>query len=167
MLTLLGHPLRELNATWSSPIMLTDTLDAHIVRHLLENLELKIVLDSPDDDYRFEYFTTFLNDRQTGEPRLIRTYRLHDLIRRGVTPEPWDTYDLDKQVTLITNLMRFSHYRVAKIVCGWEVACSACGHVMCGKHWETSPKTCTAQSPRICRARIDNKCLVEIPFAEG
>jgi hypothetical protein len=46
--------------------MLTDAPDAGIVRRLLQNLELKIVLDSPDDDYRFEYFTTSTKDRQTG-----------------------------------------------------------------------------------------------------
>lgn len=74
--------------------MLTEAPDASTVRRLLENLELKIVLDSPDDDYRFEYFTTSIKDRETGEPRLTRTYRLLDLIRGGVTPEPWDTYDL-------------------------------------------------------------------------
>ena len=71
--------------------MLTDAPDASTVRRLLENLELKIVLDSPDDDYRFEYFTTSIKDRQTGEPQLTRTYRLLDLIRGGVTPEPWAT----------------------------------------------------------------------------
>ena len=146
--------------------MLTNAPDASTVRRLLENLELNIVLDSPDDDYRFEYFTTSMKDRQTGEPRLTRTYRLLDLIRGGVTPEPWDTYDLDKQTTLITNLMKFSRYRMAKIVCGWEVICPACGHVMRGKNWESIPKTCMAESPRKCRARIDDKCIVEILSAE-
>lgn len=85
-------------------------------------------MDSPDDNYRFEYFTTSIKDRQTGEPRLTRTYRLLDLIRGGVTPEPWDAYDLDKQTTLVTNLMKFGRYCMAKIVCGWEVICPTCGH---------------------------------------
>lgn len=142
--------------------MLTDAPDENSVRRLLENLDLKIVLDSPDDDYRFEYFTTSIKDRQTGEPRLTRAYRLFDLIRGGVTAEPWDTYDLEKQTTLVTNLMRFSRYRMAKIVCGWEVICSACGHTMRGKNWESPPKTCTAEFPRKCRAKIDDKCVVEI-----
>lgn len=146
--------------------MLTDVPDAHTVRRLLENLELKIVLDSPDNDYRFEYFTTSIKDRETGEPRLTRTYRLLDLMRGGVTPEPWDTYDLGKQTTLVTNLMRFSRYRMAKIVCGWEVICPACGHVMRGKNWESSPNTCMAEPPRKCRARIDDQCIVETLFAE-
>ena len=146
--------------------MLTDAHDASTVRRLLENLELKIVLDSPDNDYRFEYFTTSIKDRQTGEPRLTRTYRLLDLIRGGVTPEPWDTYDLDKQTTLVTNLMRFSRYRIAKIVCGWEVICPVCGHIMRGKNWESSPKTCKTEPPKKCRARIEDKCIAETLFAE-
>ena len=146
--------------------MLTEAPDASTVRRLLENLELKIVLDSPDDDYRFEYFTTSIKDRQTGEPRLTRTYRLLDLIRGGVTLEPWDKYDLDKQTTLVTNLMRFSRYRMAKIICGWEVICPACGHVMRGKNWESTPKTCMAESPRKCRVSIDDKRIVEIMSAE-
>lgn len=147
--------------------MLNDTPDAHTVRRLLENLELKIVLDSPDNDYRFEYFTTSIKDRETGEPRLARTYRLLDLIRGGITAEPWDTYDLDKQTMLVTNLMRFSCYRVTKIICGWKVICPACGHVMRGKNWESSSQTCMAEPPKKCRARIDDKCIVETLFAEA
>ena len=146
--------------------MLTDALDASTVRRLLENLELSIVLDSPDGDYRFEYFTTSIKDRQTGEPRLTRTYRLIDLIRGAVTSEPWDTYDLDKQTTLVTNLMMFNRYRMAKIVCGWEVICPECGHLMRGKNWESPPKMCMAESPSKCRTKIDDKCIVEIQFAE-
>lgn len=142
--------------------MLTDTLDAHTIRRLLENLELKIVLDSPNNDYRFEYFTTSIKDRQTGELRLTRTYRLLDLIRSGLTPEPWDIYDLDKQTTLVTNLMGFSRYRMTKIVCGWEAICPACGHVMRGKIWESIPKACRNESSRKCRTRIDDEDINEI-----
>lgn len=142
--------------------MLTDAPDENAVRQLLENLELKIFLDSPGGDYRFEYFTLSIKNSQTGEPRQTRTYRLLDLVRGGVTPEPWGTYDLKKQTTLVTKLMRLNRYRMAKIVCGWEVICPACGHTIRGKNWESTPKTCTAELPRKCRARIDYKCVVEI-----
>lgn len=146
--------------------MLNNFPDTSTVRRLLEDLELKFALDSPDDDYRFEYFTTSTKDRQTGEPRLTRTYRLFDLIRGGVTPEPWDAYDLDKQTMLVTNLIRFGSYRMAKIVCGWQIICPVCGYVMRGKNWETTPKTCMAESPRRCRARIDEASIIEILSAE-
>ena len=68
----------------------------------------------------------------------------------------------DKQTTLVTNLMRFSSYRMAKIVCGWKVICPACEHVMRGKNWESAPRTCTAEHPKKCRAKVDEKCIVEI-----
>ena len=142
--------------------MLTNTPDAHTVRRLLENIELKIVLDSPGNDYRFEYFTTFLKDRQTAEPRLTRTYQLLDLIRGGVTPEPWDAFDLDKQTTLVTNLMRVSHYRMTKIVCGWKIICPVCGHDMRGKIWESIPKICKAKNQKKCKTKIDDERIDEI-----
>ena len=142
--------------------MLTDAPDENTVRHLLENLELKIVLDSPDEDYRLEYFTTSTRDRQAGEPLLTRTYRLHDLKRGGITPEPWDSYDLEKQTAVVTKLIRLSRYRVANIVSGWAIICPACGHAIRGKNWESPPKTCTAVTPRKCPAKIDDTCLVEI-----
>lgn len=146
--------------------MLTNAPDASDVRRLLDNLELKFVLDSPNDDYRFEYFTTSIKDRTTGDQRLTRTYRLFDLVRGGVTPEPWDAYDVEKQTTLVTNLMRFGHYRMSKVVCGWEVVCPVCGCLMRGKNWESFPKTCTAEPQIKCRAKIDEKSIVEILFAE-
>ena len=144
--------------------MLTDTPDLHTIRCLLENFELRIVLDSPDNDYRLEYFTTAVKARQTGVPRLTRTYRLFDLVRGGNTPEPWDTYDIDKQATLVINLIRYGRYRMSKVVCGWEVTCSVCGHIMRGKTWKPAPKTCTAKSPRKCQTRIDDKSLTEVMF---
>lgn len=142
--------------------MQTEASGALTVRHLMENLELKIVLDSLNNDYRFEYFTTSIKDRQTGEQRLTRTYRLVDLIRSGITPEPWDKFELDKQTTLVTNLMIFSRYRITKIICGWEAICPVCGHIMRGKIWESTPKSCRKESPRKCRNRIDDEGISEI-----
>lgn len=146
--------------------MLTDYLAPNVVRSLLENIELKIVLDSPDNNYRFEYLTTAIMDRQTGEQRLTRTYRLFDVARGVVTAEPWDTYDLEKQTTLVTNLLGTSHYRMTKIVSGWEVICPACGSVMQGKNWESSPKRCTANHPLKCRANIGDEIVKEILLAD-
>lgn len=146
--------------------MQTDTPSEYAIRRLLQNLDLLIVLDSPDNDYRFEYYTSPRKDGRTGEARLARTYRLIDLIRGAVTPEPWDTYDLDKQTTLVTNLMRFSHYRMTKVVSGWDVTCSVCGHMMHGKTWETVPKTCPNRDSNKCGAAIDEKQVVELLYSE-
>ena len=130
------------------------------MRLLLTNQELKIVLDSPDGDYRFEYYTTTSKDAKTGESRYVRTYRLLDLLRGGVTVEPWDTYDLEKQTTLVTGLVTFGRYKVARVVAGWNIKCPACGHLMNGKHWESVPKTCTASRSPKCRQRLDDAKLV-------
>ncbi len=138
--------------------MLTDAPDLHTVRRLLENTDLKIVLDSPGNDYRIEYSTTSIKDRK------IRTYRLLDLVRGGITPEPWDTFDLDKQATLVTNLISFSRYHITNVFCGWQVTCPACGHIMRGKIWQAVPRICAAKSPRKCRVQIDDKSISEVLF---
>lgn len=134
----------------------------HRVRALLKNHELKVVLDSPDKDYRFEYYTTTIKDSATGELRYMRTYRLIDLVRGGgVTQEPWDVYELEKQTTLVTGLLEYSRYRISKIVAGWTIKCPSCGQIMRGKIWEAVPKTCTAQGSPKCRQRFDDDRLVE------
>lgn len=141
--------------------MTSSDLSEYRIRTLLKNHELKVVLDSPDKDYRFEYYTTTSKDKQTGELRYVRTYRLRDLLRRSVTEEPWDIYDLDKQTMLVTGLLEYSHYRIAKIVAGWTMKCPSCGEIMRGKIWEDAPKACTGQGSVKCRQRFDDDHLVE------
>lgn len=130
------------------------------VHLLLKNQELKIVLDSPDGDYRFEYYTTTSKDSKTGEARYVRTYRLIDLLRGAVSVEPWDTYDLEKQTTLVTGLINFGRYKVSRVIAGWSIKCPSCGHVMTGKHWESVPKNCTASSSPRCSHRLNDPHLV-------
>lgn len=132
------------------------------MRLLLENFDLQISLNSPSEEYRLEYSTVSDKDRVTGETRLTRTYRLIDLVRGGVTSEPWDRYDQDKQASMVANLVNFSGYRVSKVVSGWKATCPGCGHIMVGKIWELPPKTCKAKSPRKCRAAIDGTNVEEI-----
>lgn len=134
----------------------------HRVRALLRNDELKVLLDSPDDDYRFEYYTTVVKDRKSGNNRHARTYRLVDLRKGGVTPEPWDVYDIEKQTRLVTNLISIGRYRISRIVAGWTVKCPSCGHVMRGKIWDSVPKTCGGHGSSKCRQRIDQTLVEEI-----
>jgi len=130
------------------------------VRGLLQNHELKVILDSPGGDYRFEYYTT-IKDANINDLRHIRTYRLLDLVRGSITAEPWDRYDLDKQTTLVTNLIGFGGYRISKVVTGWMVKCPACGHLMRGKIWESVPTTCAGKGPPKCRRKITDDNIVE------
>lgn len=136
-------------------------LSDHKIRALLKNHELKVVLDSPDAAYRFEYYTTTLKDAKTGSPRYVRTYRLLDLGRGGVTQEPWDAFDLDKQTTLILGLLEFGNYKVSKVVSGWTLKCPACGHVMRGNIWQSPPKTCPAPGSPACSQRLDPRGALE------
>ena len=133
----------------------------HRVRNLLKNHELKLVLDSPDQDYRFEYDTTTIKDSKTGEVRYVRTYRLLDLVRGAVTQQPWDVFELEKQTTCVAGLLEFSRYRISKIVSGWTITCPSCGDIMRGRIWESAPKTCTAKGSPRCRQRLDDNHLVE------
>jgi hypothetical protein len=144
--------------------MPTDAFDRAHIRSLLENIEVKIVLDSPKNDYRFEYFTASIKDRDTGEARLNRTYRLLDLVRGGIVSEPWDVYSLESQATVVANLIKFSQYRITKLVSGWKIVCPSCGHIVQGKIWQTMPKKCIAQHPK-CSAAIDEQTATELPFS--
>jgi hypothetical protein len=131
------------------------------VRAFLKNLELKLVLDSPNQDYRFEYYTTTTKDDKTGELRYMRTYRLMDQVRGGVTQEPWDSYDLEKQTNLVTNLIEFGRYKLSKLVAGWSIKCPSCGYLIRGKHWEPVPKQCTAPGSPKCRQRFESNEFFE------
>ncbi|WON74167.1 hypothetical protein [Nitrosospira sp. Is2] len=145
-------------------VMLTSLPQAHTIRHLLENLEFKIVLESPDNDYRIEYFTTSLKDRVTRESKFTRTYHLIDQVRGGVTPEHWDTFDLEKQVDLVVNLLTHCDYRVVKVVNGWEASCPSCKKVMQGKTWQPFPKKCSVKRPRKCKMLIERSSIIETLF---
>ncbi len=144
--------------------MMHSTTDINTINQLLKNTDLKIILDSPENDYRLEYFTTFTKDRETGEPCLARTYRLKDLVRGGITSEPWDTFNHDKQVTLITNLINFGNYRIIKVISGLEIKCPACNQTMQIKNWEAIPKRCGANNQKKCFSSIDSSNVTEILF---
>jgi len=131
------------------------------IRGLLQNHELKVILDSREGDYRFEYYTTTIKDVNPNTPRHIRTYRLIDLTRGGITQEPWDRYDLDKQTMLVINLMEFGGYRISKVVTGWTMKCPTCGHLLRGKIWESFPTTCTGKGPPRCKQKITDDNIAE------
>jgi hypothetical protein len=135
------------------------------IRRLLENTDLKITLESPSKEYQFEYYTASNKDRITGELRFTRTYRLIDLVRGGITSEPWEAYDLESHASKVTNLVKFSGYRVTKVVNGWQALCPACGHTMRGKNWEPIPKVCVAQGPKKCRSAIIDADVTELLLA--
>jgi hypothetical protein len=135
--------------------------DAGRVRALLQDPDLKLVLDSPEGDYRVEYYATVARDADSEVVRPVRAYRLVDRVRGGITQEPWDRFDLDRQTALAIHLMEFGGYRLSKVVAGWSARCPACGHVARGKIWETAPAVCPGKGPRRCRHRYSDEDIVD------
>lgn len=130
---------------------------AHNFRLLLENLDLKLILDSPDGAYRFEYFTALSKNRDDNCEVKTRKYRLIDLVRGTVTPDPWDAFNLETQARLLPGLINWSRYQLT-IVTGWKVKCPACGEVTVGKHWKSPPKACASTN---CDGKFE-RGLVEV-----
>lgn len=129
------------------------------IRGLLKDINVLLHIESLQQDYRFEYYTSAVKDPETGKQQLTRSYRLRDLLRGNVTQEPWDKFDLDKQTGLVTNLLELSGYKVVKMVTGWKVKCPSCSHLMEGKIWEAAPKTCRAKG---CKQKIDAEKVIDI-----
>ena len=134
---------------------------AQQVRALLKNHELKVVLEAPSRDYRFEYYTIATKDAVTDQYRYARTYRLIDLNRGGITQEPWDTYDVNKQIDLVTNLLDLCRYKISKVVAGWRIKCPSCGHVTEGKIWQAVPRACPGRGSSKCQQKVLDDSLVE------
>ena len=135
--------------------------DPEELRGLLQDQGLRVVLDSPEGDYRLEYYTTAIKDTSSGAPRHVRTYRLVDVLRGGVTQEPWDRFYLERQAALIANLIGFGGYRISRVITGWRVKCPACGHVVRGRIRDAVPANCPGKGPPKCRRGITDEDIAE------
>lgn len=134
--------------------------DAHDVSRILADLERRVELQSPTDDYAIHYLTTTFKEPATGELRLVRTYRLHDLVRGGVTAECWGPFDLQKQTEIVLGLLTRSNYRLERMVRGWTATCPECGTQYHGRIWETPPQACKGK--RACKG-VPAAGLIEHP----
>ena len=138
--------------------MTSGQLETKELRNLLKDINVRLLLESPKQDFQFEYYTTSIKDPKTNKIRYTRTYRLKDLIRGNVTQEPWDKFNLDKQTGLVENLLNISEYRFVKAINGWTVKCPACGHITKGKIWENTPKTCRGAK---CKYKVKAEDIIE------
>lgn len=127
---------------------------------LLADFDFRLVLDSPNGEYRFEYFTV-LSKPDTEQEVKIRKYRLHDKMRGTVTLDPWDGYNLETQARILQGLIEWSHYRLI-IITGWKVTCSVCGHLMDGKPWQIPPTVCTSKNHPRCNNKIKKNLVEEV-----
>ena len=75
------------------------------LRELLSNVNLGVFIKSATKDYSLEYYT----DRSLGDdpdnPTLKRAYKLHDHVRGTEVKSPWDSFDLNKQMRILTVLL--------------------------------------------------------------
>lgn len=131
------------------------------VQHLLENEELRLVIES--GAYQIEYYSSALPKTSPNPGKVIRNYRLIDVIRRGTMVECWGTFAVASQTTIVFNLLDYCNYRVTSVFSGWEAKCPACGNVTRGKIWESPPQTCQMGAPRKCRAEIPSSSVRDVP----
>lgn len=136
-----------------------------LVRRLLADTEIKIVLEAGARHYRIEYLTTRAASRGVEKSVLARTYRLFDQIRNTESSEPWDSFDLDKQTRLVTQLLTITDYKLKRLVRGWTVVCPACEKRMEGKIWEAPPKVCKGTKAIQCARGISSDDVrdIEVP----
>lgn len=130
-------------------------------RELLDDFDAKLILDSPNEEYRFEYYTVCVKDAENPQGIKIRKYRLLDRVRGTVTPEPWDAFDVERHAEILRGLTAWSEYRL-KVSRGWEVTCTSCGHLMTGKTWQVAPKTCASKNRPKCKQPVKDADVVDL-----
>lgn len=130
-------------------------------RELLENHDLNIILDSPSNEYQVQYYVGYAKDHRSKNEVKIRKHRLLDKARGTVTPEPWDTFNLDGHVRIIRALIHWNRYRLT-LISGWRVRCPRCSHQMTGEPWKPLPKQCTSGTRPRCKQAIEEDLVTSI-----
>jgi hypothetical protein len=130
-------------------------------RELLQNLDLKLILDSPKDEYRFEYYTVATKEVGTSVETKTRKYRLLDQVRGTITVEPWNAFSLERHAEILSGLIRWSHYRL-KVSVGWQIQCPSCDQVVTGKPWQLPSKSCTSKHLVRCLQKFDDTLVSEV-----
>lgn len=125
------------------------------VGKILEDTDLEIELQSPDDEYTLIYSTIKIAKEIEEPTQFSRNYWLLVHSNKSRIDAPWDRYVYQNQKTLIENIIKFSKYKITRVSKGWTVTCNICGNKIAGKIWRNSPKN--------CEARIEkNKCEGEL-----
>jgi len=120
------------------------------IKKILSNLDLELNLESPDENFTFVYSTNIVAQEIENPTDLIRNYRLYQKNNGSDINAPWDEYDEAKQITLITNLIKYAKYRIKGIYSGWQLNCPHCKTKIEGKIWRNNPKRCKGIETIIC-----------------
>jgi hypothetical protein len=120
------------------------------IKKILSNLDLELILESPDQNYTFTYSTNIVAQEIEQPLSLSRNYWLSQKINGSNISAPWDEYDEIKQVTLVSNLIKHSKYRIKGIYSCWKITCPICKLDIEGKIWRNSPKRCRGSEIKDC-----------------
>jgi hypothetical protein len=127
---------------------MTNSVTHEQVRIMLGSPELKVVFESPNNEYRIEYGTQVVAVNARVDAPKVRTYQLVDLQRGGSMGNPWGEFDLDKQVGYVWHLLQQSGYRLESVTEGWLAKCPTCGCRFEGEEWRTRPRACANPETR-------------------
>ena len=132
------------------------------LRDLLANLRLKFFVKSEKGDYEFEYYTDrFLGD-DPENPTLTRAYKMRDCVRNSSFKSPWDEFNLEKQVGILSVLLDDGRYKIDRVVQGWRIKCNECEEELRGEIWEPVPVRCPHGSGKTCNAKLNLERIEEI-----
>lgn len=134
---------------------------ADYFRELLANHDLKLILDSPNDEFRFEYYTVAVKGSGSAIETKVRKYRLLDLARGTITVEPWDAFNLERHADILRGLTSWSRYKL-KVSEGWKIQCPSCNGVISGKSWQVPPKSCASKHLGRCLQKFDDTLVSEV-----
>jgi hypothetical protein len=111
------------------------------VKRLLSNKDLEIEFQDSIGMYSITYSTNILAQESHDLTQLTRNYWL---IQKNGTQisSPWGFFDLDKQISLASNLIIYSKYTIKSVASGWQVNCKNCNSKQSGPIWRNSLKSC-------------------------
>ena len=120
------------------------------IKNILSNLDLELTIESPDKNFLLIYSTSTVAQEIEHPTTLTRKYWIHQKHNASNIQSPWDDYDEAKQITLATNIITFSNYRIKSIYSGWQFKCPLCNTQIDGKIWRNTPKRCNGSENIIC-----------------
>lgn len=142
-----------------------NVFDEHDISALLKEPDIEFELESDNKQYVFVYSTRIVAKDIFNPTQFERTYWLEQTGAGGTLVEPWDAFDLIKQIALAQNLVRFAGYKVRGVFNGWKIVCPKCGNSIIGKIWRNSPKDCKSIPGRVrCHHVFTENDKTRIPY---
>ncbi|CAM3808378.1 hypothetical protein POAN111098_09070 [Polynucleobacter antarcticus] len=114
-----------------------------LIQDLLEDVNLEVHLSSSISDFIIIYSTNPVPDVISNPTIFFKTKMVINGASKCVTVIDSPQQQAEN-VNLVVNLLKFSDYRVFRVVKGWRLVCSKCNAISEGKIWRISPDICSA-----------------------